>query len=178
VMNAIERRQGLLDFLTGKQQKELGELTPANATDLKVGKYTLVRTITDNNQRKVCQERAEDILLQETDLACLIGLWEYNPPAILAAVRGSKNPTKPAIVGFDENYETLDGVKSGEILAAMVRDGNDSILKSYKDMDNLNRIVIPHRVITREAGPLPETTATLPVDPFYAELKKLKGDTN
>jgi ribose transport system substrate-binding protein len=194
VQNAIERRQGVLDYLAGKKQQELGKTDPANATNLKVGKYILVETKTDGAKENVCQERAEDVLSRETDLVCLVGLWEYNPPALLRAVRGSKNATKPAIVGFDENYDTLEGVRSGEIigtvvqdpfgfgyeavkiLSHMVRDGDDRILKSYKDLDNLNRIVIPHRVITKEAGTLPETNGTLPVDPFYAELKKLKGD--
>jgi len=196
VQNAVERRQGVLDYLAGKPGNELGATDPANASGLKVGKYTLVETRTDGAKESVCQERAEDVLSREPDLAVLVGLWEYNPPALLRAVRSSKNATKPAIVGFDENYDTLEAIRSGEIigtvvqdpfnfgyesvkiLSHMVRDGDNRFLKTFKELDNTNRIVIPHRVITKEAGPLPETTGTLPVDPFFAELKKLKGDTN
>ena len=90
--------------------------------------------------------------------------------------------------------DTLEAVKTGEIigtvvqdpfgfgyqavkiLASMARDKDNRILKSYPDIDSASRIVIPHRVITKEAGKLPETTGTLPVEPFFAELKVLKGD--
>lgn len=194
VQNAVERRQGVLDYLDGKKQQEMGEITPANATNFKVGKYVLVETKTDDVQSNVCQQRAEDLLAREPDIACLVGLWEYNPPALLKAVAGAKLSKKPAIVGFDEAYQTLEAIRSGDIigtvvqdpynfgyesikiLSHMVRDGDDRILKTYKDMDSLNRIVIAHRVITREVTKMPDNLTTLQVDDFYAELKKLKGD--
>ena len=195
VQNAVERRQGVLDYLAGKDQKEMVQVTPANAANLKIGKYVLVETKTDGVQANVCQQRAEDLLSRESDIACLVGLWEYNPPALLNAVGAVKLPKKPAIVGFDEAYQTLDAIRTGDIigtvvqdpfnfgyesikiLSHMVRDGDDRILKSYKEIDDLQRIVIPHRVITREVMKMPENITTLQVDSFYADLKKLKGDT-
>src|SRR5262245_24441084 len=195
VQNAVERRQGVLDYLSGKDQKEMGELTPADATNLKVGNHTLVDTKTDNVQANVCQQRAEDLLSREGDIACLVGLWEYNPPALLKASQAAKLDKKPAIVGFDEHYQTLEAIRAGDIigtvvqdpfnfgyesikiLSHMARDGDDRILKSYKDIDDKNRIVIPHRVITREVTKMPEGITTLQVDSFFADLKKLKGDS-
>ena len=161
------------------------------------GKYKLFGVYLDQpiGEQKA-RENATDVLTQlQTDKnLCLIGLWAYNPPAVLSAVKDAGRTGDVKIVGFDEDFATLQGIQDGQIygtvvqdpfgfgyeavkiLSHMVRDGDDRILKSYKDLDNLNRIVIPHRVITKEAGTLPETNGTLPVDPFYAELKKLKGD--
>lgn len=192
--NAIERRQGLLDHLAGKKQDELGERTPADAKDLKVGNYILVDTRTDDGKEEICQQKAEEILRTTPDLACIIGLWEYNPPAMLRAVRSSKNSTKPAIVAFDENFQTLEAIQSGEISGTVVQNpymfgyesirilaalakGDESVLKNHKNIDAENRIFIPHRVIVKDAGK--ERIAdseTIDVDTFYAEVKKLRGE--
>lgn len=189
--NAIERRQGVLDYLAGKDQKEMTERTPAGASDLKVGNCILVSTTTDDNSQATCRKKAEELLVVHPDLACLIGLWEYNPPAILGAVRAAKYKT--TIVGFDENFETLDAIQKGEIsgtvvqnpymfgyksmkiLAGMVRKDPD-VLKG-EDIDSDNRIYIPHRVIVRNPGQEKiGNSETLDVDVFYPETKKLRGE--
>jgi ribose transport system substrate-binding protein len=192
--NAIERRQGVLDHLAGQKQDEIGARTPADAKDIKVGKYVLVDTRTDDGKEEICQQKAEEILRTTPDLACIIGLWEYNPPAMLRAVRSSKNPTKPAIVAFDENFTTLEAIQSDEIAGTVVQNpymfgyesirilaglakGDESVLKNHKNIDKENRIFIPHRVIVKEAGK--ERIAdseTIDVDTFYAEVKKLRGE--
>lgn len=179
VSNAIERRQGVLDVLAGRAGEHMTHKDPPTAKDLKVGKYLLLDTRTDDVQQEVCQRRAREILINHPDIACLVGLWEYNPPALVRAVKAAG--TKTPIVGFDEAYDTLDAIKSGEcvgtvvqnpfqfgyqsieLLAALAR-GDDSALKR-KDIDEKNRIFIAHRVITPDN-----------VDVFYAELRKLKGE--
>jgi ribose transport system substrate-binding protein len=174
--NAIERRQGVLDELAGRER---GKVTP-NKKDIKVGKYTVLDTMTDNGKSEVCQDKVEDTLTKNPDVSCLIGLWEYNPPAMLRAVKSSKLDRKPILVGFDENEETLEGIKQGQIVATVVQNpyqfgyqsveilaalakGDDSILKK-KGADKQGRIFVPHRVITKKN-----------VEEFHKELRKLKG---
>ena len=53
-----------------------------------------------------------DTIVNYPDVACLVGLWNYNGPAILNAVRDSGKVGKIKIVCFDEEEETLAGVKS------------------------------------------------------------------
>jgi ribose transport system substrate-binding protein len=190
--NAVERRQGLLDYLEGKEQTEIGDKTPADAADIKVGKYHLVGTRTDNGQENTCQNKAEEILRLHPDLACMIGLWEYNPPALLRAARGAKS--KSAIVAFDENFQTLGGIQSGEIVGTVVQNpfkfgyesikiltalakGDEGVLKNRKDIDTQNRIYIPHRVVVKNpAGVTIGNSETLDVEAFFPEMKKLKGE--
>lgn len=181
--NAVERRQGVLDYLAdpSAKTKEIGQTTPADAADLKIGQWTLVATKTDDVSAETCQDYAEKVLLQHPDLVCLVGLWAYNPPALIRAARRVETKGKVIVVGFDEDYQTLDGVKSGEVAGTVVQNpyefgyqsikilaglarGDESVLKGRNDIDAQGRIFIPHRVITREN-----------VDAFYAELKKLKG---
>jgi len=194
--NAIERRQGVLDYLADPnpkhlETKELGSVTSWDSTNLKVGKYVLIDTRIDEVKAEKCQESAEDLLGKHPDMVCLIGLWEYNPPALLRAIKQSKLSKPPIVVAFDEAFQTLDGIKSGECYATVVQNPYefgyqsvkvlvalargkkiDEALKGMKDSrfgtplvaDKHNRVFIPHRIITKDN-----------VEPFIDEVKKLKG---
>ena len=52
----------------------------------------------------------------------MIGLYAYNPPAILEALRAGALVGKVKIVGFDENPETLKAIAAGEIEGTVVQD--------------------------------------------------------
>ena len=181
--NAIERRQGVLDLLAGKDQKEKGDVTKFDAADLDLGNgYTLIGTRIDGANASDCQAKAEDLLIKHPDVKCLVGLWEYNPPALLRAVRNSKNANKPLIVGFDENELTLQGIKSGEVVGTIVQNpfefgyqsikvlasltkGNDDVLKTWPGMEKDNSIFVPTRVI--EKGNVAE---------FEKQVKEILGN--
>jgi ribose transport system substrate-binding protein len=176
VQNAVERRDGVIDALAGVER---GKGKPAGRGET-YGKFTLIDTMTDEGKREKCQANVEDTLVKHPDVACLVGLWEYNPPAIIQAVRSAQMLNKVAIVGFDENEETLEGIKEGyvagtvvqnpfmfgyeavKLLAAMAR-GDESVLKR-SDIDSEGRFYVPHRVITKEN-----------VEQFHKELNQLKG---
>lgn len=176
VQNAIERRQGVLDELAGKRR---GEGEPAEK-GRHYGKFVLLDTRTDDGKSEKCQANVEDTLVKFPDVRCLVGLWEYNPPAMLRAVKKAGKAGKVAVVGFDENDETLDGIKQGQAVGTIVQDpfnfgylavkiltgyarGDKDVLASLKP-DSENRIYVPHRVITKEN-----------VEEFHKELNQLKG---
>lgn len=176
--NAVERRKGVLHALAGKPEAptEPEAAEPGTA----YGKWTLLGTMTDDAKANKCRENVEDTLAKHADVGCLVGLWEYNPPAMLRAVKSAKKEGKVAIVGFDENDETLQGIKDGHIIGTIVQDpymfGYEAVKimaglarddpKALKrpDIDAEGRLYVPHRVI--EKGN---------VDEFHAKLNKLKG---
>ena len=51
---------------------------------------------------------------------CFVGLWAYNPPAALEAVRSAKLVGTTKIVGFDEDDQTLVGIQDGSIVGTVV----------------------------------------------------------
>jgi ribose transport system substrate-binding protein len=51
----------------------------------------------------------------------LVGLWSYNGPAILNAVREAGKTNQVKIVAFDEEDETLAGIKDGAIFGTVVQ---------------------------------------------------------
>ena len=60
--------------------------------------------------------------LEDVPDVCLIGLYAYNPPAILAAAKRKSLVGKIKIVGFDENPVTLKAIAAGEIEGTVVQD--------------------------------------------------------
>jgi ribose transport system substrate-binding protein len=170
--NAQERRQGVLDVLAGIDQERMGKMTPAGDTNLPLGNgYILLATKTDSGKGEreaTCQALAEDIFndKQHEDLACVVGLWAYNPPALLRAKQKTK--AKAVIVGFDEDPTTLDAIEKGEIYGTVVQDPvnfgyksvkllhgfltkDDTFLKSQKVSAD-NRIFEPHRVFKNDGS--------------------------
>jgi ribose transport system substrate-binding protein len=100
--NAKQRHQGLMEAITGTQIKVLD-----------------VRT--DNTDRVRAKSNAADTLVKYPTIAAMVGLWSYNGPAILGAVRDAGKIGKVKIIAFDEEDETLAGIKEGAIAATVVQ---------------------------------------------------------
>jgi len=100
--NARQRFQGLKEAIAGSNIQILD-----------------VRT--DNTDRVRAKSNAADTLVNNPDLAGMVGLWSYNGPAILGAVKEAKKVDKVKIIAFDEEDETLAGIKDGAIYATVVQ---------------------------------------------------------
>lgn len=168
VQNAVERRQGVVDELAG--QKDVKGDYP-----LQLGKYTLIDTMTDGGDSSVCKGLVEDTLTKNPDLAGMVGLWEYNPPAMLSAVKNMGKVGKVAVVGFDENEETLQGIKDGSVYGTIVQQPFEFGYQSIRILAGLARddrsvlpeggvLFVPHREIVKGN-----------VEEFHTELKRLKS---
>jgi ribose transport system substrate-binding protein len=167
-INARQRRQGVLDELAGKKDA---------AEDKLYGKYTLQGTRYDDVDQAKAKANADDMLtqLQDQKDICLIGLWAYNPPAILSAVKAAKKEGTVHIVGFDEDENTLLGIKEGQIYGTVVQQPFQFGYQSVKLMTDLvkdpktpmppNGIKhIPHLVIKKDN-----------VDEFRKKLQEQKS---
>ena len=182
-INARLRVNGVLDELAGQK---------GGITGSQFGKYTLFKgeAITDNGQRATCLENAKDALekLGSTPNVCMVGLWAYNAPAILEAVKSKNLAGKVKIVSFDEDAATLTAIEAGEIYATVVQDPYNFGYKSVEvlaeaaksgDKASLSKEPvrnIMYRVVVKEAAKDPDTKADrLAVVPFRAELNRLMG---
>jgi len=130
------------------------------------GAYTLYGTKYDNADSSKAKDNAADMLTQMQDEkdVCLIGLWAYNPPAILSAVKGAKKEGKVQIVGFDEDELTLDGIRDGYIHGTVVQQPFEFGYQSVKLMTELAKdpkaplpkeakdgiLHVPHLVIKKD----------------------------
>src|SRR5260221_2813838 len=81
----------------------------------------IVDTGTDDADHVRAQKNAEDALVKNPDLNCLVGLYSYNGPAILNAVRGANKTGSVKIVCFDEDADTLAGVGDADNFSTVVQ---------------------------------------------------------
>lgn len=167
VQNAVERRKGVVIELAGGEEKCKAELAKlaAGQYPIKFGKYELLSTRTDDADRTKCQNNVEDELTRVKDLRAMVGLWEYNPPAMYSGVQKAKKLGEIALIGFDENSVTLDGIEKGHIQGTVVQQPFKfgyqavkvmvAILKDDQEtLDALGanaekRVFVPHRKITK-----------------------------
>src|SRR4030095_12021114 len=100
--NSRQRYQGLKEALAGSN-------------------VSIIDVRTDNTDRVRAKSNASDTLVNNPDIAGMVGLWSYNGPAILAAVKEANKTDKVKIIAFDEEAETLGGIKDGAIYATVVQ---------------------------------------------------------
>jgi ribose transport system substrate-binding protein len=189
-LNARQRRQGVLDELAGKAVPKNQE-NFLDADDGKTyGKFKLHRTYTDQPEgEQKAKENAVNALteLQGESNLCFVGLWAYNPPAILSAVKDKGQAGKVKIIGFDEDFATLGGIADDHIYATVVQQPYQFGYQSVRLMATLARgqkpnipaggkIYIPYRIIMKSAGEAkngePKREA---VAEFRTELQQLLG---
>ncbi|MEM9379604.1 MAG: sugar-binding protein [Planctomycetota bacterium] len=115
--NARLRRQGVIDALLGRSV----DSTRSDPVDgeLTGGGFTIVATRTDGFDNARAKANAEDTLIKHPDLVGMAGLFAYNAPACLEALRGSGRLGKVALASFDEQEATLDGIADGHILGTV-----------------------------------------------------------
>ena len=113
----------------GKIMLFVGSLDAANAQQryqgikeaLQNSNIQILDVRTDNTDRVRAKSNAADTLVNFSDVAALVGLWSYNGPAIISAVRDAGKVGKVKIIAFDEEDETLNGIKDGSIYATVVQ---------------------------------------------------------
>lgn len=100
--NAQERLQGIKQTLEGSNVQ-------------------ILDTRTDNTERVRAKANVSDTLVKYSDVVGLVGLWSYNGPAIVNAVREAGKTNQVKIIAFDEEDETLAGIKDGAIFGTVVQ---------------------------------------------------------
>jgi ribose transport system substrate-binding protein len=154
--NARERFEGLKESLQGS-------------------KIEIIDLMTDDANPTRARENAYQTVKKYPDIAGMVGLWSYNGPAILQALRPENKLGNIKIVCFDDERETLAGIKDGAIfgtvtqqpfeygyqavqVAAKILRGDRSVIPGSKT------ILIPTVVIQRKD-----------VDEYTKKLNQLLG---
>jgi ribose transport system substrate-binding protein len=154
--NAKERLQGIKEALNGT-------------------KVEIIDVRTDDADPARAKSNAADTLVKYTDIAALVGLWSYNGPAILSAVKEANKVGQVKIVTFDEETDVLNGVKEGAIVGTVVQQpfefGYQSVLAMSKILSGdksvipaNKQVIVPTLVIKKDG-----------VDAFQTKLKELRG---
>lgn len=154
--NAKQRYQGLKEALAGSN-------------------VTIIDVRTDNTDRVRAKSNASDSLVNNPDLAGMVGLWSYNGPAIVSAVREANKADKVKIIAFDEEDETLSGIRDGAIYATVVQQPFEFGFRSIEMMAKIlngdrsqipasKQIFVPTKAVKKDN-----------VDAFTKEINTLRG---
>jgi ribose transport system substrate-binding protein len=154
--NAQQRYQGLKEALAGSN-------------------VSIIDVRTDNTDLVRAKANAADTLVNNPDLAGMVGLWAYNGPAILSAVKEANKTDKVKIVAFDEQDETLSGIRDGSIYATVVQQPFEFGYRSMELMSKIlngdksqipatKQIFVPTKAIKKDN-----------VDQFTKDLNVLRG---
>jgi len=169
----------------GKIMMFVGTLDAQNAKDrsngikevLKGSNIEVVDTRTDDTDRARAKANVADTLIKYPDIACLVGLWSYNGPAILNAVKDAGKSGQVKIVCFDEEDETLAGVKSGDIYSTVVQQPFEF---GHLSMLNLAKVLSGDKSVVPDGKQIFVPTIAIKkdnVDDFKIKLDKLRGRT-
>jgi len=137
--------------------------------------YTILGTRTDQFDKTTAKANAADALTAHPDLDAMIGLFAYNTPANLEALRQAGKLGKVALVGFDEADGTLQGIVDGVVYGTVVQNPYDYGYKSVVVLDALARgdrsVVPPSGVVEVPARQIRRAD----VEAFWADLKQKLG---
>lgn len=92
-LNAEQRRQGLIDELLDRTRDSTRRDPPSE--EIKGEKYTILGTLTDNFDKAKAKQNAQDAISKHPDLGCMVGLFAYNPPLCLQAVKAAGREVRP-----------------------------------------------------------------------------------
>jgi len=102
VQNARERFDGLKESLQGS-------------------KVEIIDLLTDDADPGRARENAYETLKKYPDIAGMVGLWSYNGPSILQALRPEGKVGQIKIVCFDDERATLAAIKEGAIFGTVAQ---------------------------------------------------------
>jgi ribose transport system substrate-binding protein len=176
-LNAKQRRQGIIDVLLGRPTVSGDEVTfdPPAFTHLE-GTYRILGTRTDNFDYAKAKANAEDAITGYPDLDCMAGLFAYNIPNCLEAVKAAGKLDTIELVSFDEAEATLEGIKEGTVHGTISQQPFEYGYQSVKmlvALVNGDTSSIP----TNKFVEVPSTIVTKAnVDDFHTKLKALRGD--
>ena len=154
--NAQERLQGIKEAIAGST-------------------ISIIDVRTDDTDQVRAKANVSETLVSHPDVAARIGLWSYNGPAILGAVRDAGRIGQVKIIAFDEDDETLTGVKSGAIAGTVVQQPYEF---GYRSMTLLAKVLDGDRSgipASRQVFIPTQVLRQNNVDAFRTKLAQLRG---
>jgi ribose transport system substrate-binding protein len=93
---------------------------------------------TDEVDFAKAKRNVEDTLTKYPSIDGLVGLWSYNTPQIVEAVRAAGKQGQVQVIGFDEDPVTLRGVADGIVIGTVVQQPYEF---GYQSMKLLAKVI-------------------------------------
>lgn len=171
--NARRRRQGVIDEILDRSSDPTRYDAPGSV--IKNAKYNIVGTYTDQFDRAKGKANAEDVLSRHPDLSAMIGLFAYNPPLCLEALKRAGKTGKIKLIAFDEADETLQAIKDGNCHGTVVQ---NPYMYGFESVRILTALAKDDQSVLPKGGFLDIPARQIRkdnVDKFWADLKEKMG---
>lgn len=181
-LNAQQRRQGVIDELLNRPVQSMDNIRydPADARNLYAdgSDFVILDTRTDGGDTSKAKQNAEDALATHADLDCMVGLFAYNAPQCLLAVKAADKTGDVKIVSFDEEDDTLQGIVDGHVVGTISQQPYYYGYESVRILAELIRGEKPRDEILPENGYLDVPVKIVTKDnvvEFSRELKRMRA---
>jgi ribose transport system substrate-binding protein len=173
-LNARQRRQGVIDELLGRPEQSLEQVNydPVDATNLTAegSKYTILDTRTDNFDKARAKSNAEDAIAKYKDLKCMVGLFAYNSPSCIDAIKEADKLGAIKICGFDEQDALLQAITDGQAYGTISQQPWEYGYESIKMLKKISEGTQPENTY-QEVSFLEVTKDN--IDEFWAKKKEM-----
>jgi ribose transport system substrate-binding protein len=173
-LNARQRRQGVIDQLLGRPEQSLEQVNydPVDATNLTAegSKYTILDTRTDNFDKARAKSNAEDAIAKYKDLKCMVGLFAYNSPSCIDAIKEADKLGAIKICGFDEQDALLQAITDGQAYGTISQQPWEYGYESIKMLKKISEGTQPENTY-QEVSFLEVTKDN--IDEFWAKKKEM-----
>jgi ribose transport system substrate-binding protein len=140
---------------------------------LEGGKVEIIDIRTDEVDFARAKRNVEDTLTKYPDIDGLVGLYSYNTPQIVEAVRAAGREGQVKIIGFDEDPVTLRGIADGVIEATVVQQPYEF---GYQSIKLLAKVIEGDRSVVPADGLMIVPTRIIDKDnvaDFQAQMRDL-----
>lgn len=175
VKEALPNGGTIMVFVGKKDQQNAKERFQGLNEALKDSAVKVIDLRADDGDRARAKANAADTLVKYPDISGMVGLWAYNAPAIISALKDANQLGKVKVVAFDEEDETLAGVKAGTVHGTVVQQPYEF---GYQSMKLMARHLAGDTTFLTSGKSLFVPTETITsgnVDAFRAKLLKLRG---
>jgi ribose transport system substrate-binding protein len=175
IKEALPQGGNIMLFVGKRDAQNAKERIQGLEEALKKSSVKILDVRTDDTDHIRAKQNVSDTLVKYPDISALVGLWSYNGPAIVGAVKDANKVGKVKVITFDEETDTLQGIKDGVITATVVQNPYEFgrlavtlMTKKLRGEDlkipESKAFIVPTRAIDQSN-----------VDEFWTNLKKLRG---
>jgi ribose transport system substrate-binding protein len=158
VQNARERFEGLKESLQGSNVE-------------------VIDLLTDDADEGRARQNAYETMKKYPDIAGMVGLWSYNGPAILQALKPEGKAGQIKIVCFDDERATLAAIKDGTIFGTIAQQpfeyGYQSVQTAAKILRGDRSVIPANKTILIPTVVIQKNN----VDDYTKKLNQLLGTT-
>lgn len=151
IKEALPNGGKIMIFVGKRDSQNAKERYAGIVQEIAGSKVEIIDVRTDDADSVRAQNNAQDTLVKYPDIAGLVGLYSYNGPAIVRAVRSAGKIGKVKIICFDDEDDTLAAVANGAIYGTVAQQpfefGKQAIHRMYDYLRGDKSALTPERII-------------------------------